>query len=80
VSKRYIHKLFEARDLQYGSYVLKERLGRCHDELLNPLLSGLSIEQIAWRNGFNDPAHFSKRFRGSYGVSPREYRKRETPV
>lgn len=80
VSKRYIHKLFEARDLQYGSYVLHERLGRCHDELLNPLLSGLSIEQIAWRNGFNDPAHFSKRFRGCYGVSPREHRKRETPV
>jgi AraC family transcriptional regulator, positive regulator of tynA and feaB len=80
VSKRYIHKLFEARDLQYGRYVLQERLARCRDELLNPLLAGLSIEQIAYRNGFNDAAHFSKRFRSGYGVSPREYRKRETPV
>jgi 2-polyprenyl-6-methoxyphenol hydroxylase-like FAD-dependent oxidoreductase len=36
-----------------------------------------SIEQIAYRNGFNDAAHCSRRFRDCYGVSPRAYRKRE---
>jgi AraC family transcriptional regulator, positive regulator of tynA and feaB len=55
---------------------LKERLARCSKELLNPVCNGLSIEQIAYRNGFNDAAHFSKSFRARYGVSPREYRKR----
>ncbi|MGE8473995.1 MAG: helix-turn-helix domain-containing protein [Paraburkholderia hospita] len=78
VSKRYVHKLFETLDLQYGKYVLQQRLARCRDELLNPLLAGLSIEQIAYRNGFNDAAHFSRRFRDGNGVSPREFRKRES--
>lgn len=78
VSKRYVHKLFEALDLPFGKYVLQQRLARCRDELLNPVLSGLSIEQIAYRNGFNDAAHFSRRFRDCYGVSPRAYRKRES--
>lgn len=35
----------------------------------------LTIEQIAYSVGFNDPLYFSKQFKRFYGVSPRAYRK-----
>ncbi|MGH1570059.1 AraC family transcriptional regulator [Methylobacterium sp. P31] len=30
--------------------------------------------EVAYRCGFIDQAHFSRRFRGRYGISPRDYR------
>ena len=74
VSRRYIHMIFEAMGLQYGSYVLQERLARSRDDLASPTWASLSIERIAYRNGFNDAAHFSRRFRAAFGMSPRDFR------
>jgi AraC family transcriptional activator of tynA and feaB len=75
VSKRYIHKMFEARALQYGHFILQHRLARARDDLENPLWATLTIAEIAYQNGFNDSAHFSRSFRASYGMSPSEFRK-----
>jgi AraC family transcriptional activator of tynA and feaB len=66
--------IFEAMGLQYGRYVLQERLARSRDDLASPIWASLSIERIAYRNGFNDPAHFSRRFRAAFGMSPRDFR------
>lgn len=74
VSKRYVHMIFEAMGLQYGKYVLQQRLACCRDDLANPIWTSLSIERIAYRNGFNDPAHFSRSFRACFGMSPRDFR------
>jgi AraC family transcriptional regulator, positive regulator of tynA and feaB len=74
VSKRYIHMIFEAMGLQYGRYVLQERLARSRDDLASPTWASLSIERIAYQNGFNDAAHFSRRFRAAFGTSPRNFR------
>jgi AraC family transcriptional activator of tynA and feaB len=74
VSKRYIHVIFEAMGMQYGKYVLQERLARSRDDLASPIWASLSIERIAYRNGFNDPAHFNRRFRAAFGISPRDFR------
>jgi len=74
VSKRYIHVIFEAMGMQYGKYVVEQRLARCRDDLASPIWASLSIERIAYRNGFNDPAHFSRRFRAAFGMSPRDFR------
>jgi AraC family transcriptional regulator, positive regulator of tynA and feaB len=77
VSKRYVHTIFEAVGMQYGKYVLQQRLFCCRNDLANPICASLSIESIGYRNGFNDPAHFSRSFRASFGMSPREFRKRD---
>jgi AraC-like DNA-binding protein len=37
--------------------------------------SNLSVKEIADATGFVSPYHFSNKFRGVYGVPPREYRK-----
>ena len=34
----------------------------------------LRVTEIAFRNGFNSSAHFSKSFRAKFGISPRECR------
>ncbi|PCE23006.1 AraC family transcriptional regulator [Paraburkholderia acidicola] len=76
VSTRYVHKLFESMGTQYGRYVLQQRLACARADLANPFWHAQSIERIAYRNGFNDPAHFSRRFRACFGMSPREFRQR----
>ncbi len=75
VSKRYIHKVFEANGTHYGRFVLECRLSQSRDDMTNPLCADLSIERIAYRNGFNDPAHFSRSFRARFGATPGAYRK-----
>jgi AraC-like DNA-binding protein len=46
------------------------------DHLVN---SGLSIAQIAWRLGYQDPSNFGRAFRRWFGVSPRTFRERGSP-
>lgn len=38
--------------------------------------SDMQIAQIAYRTGFESPAHFSRSFRELYGVSPTQWRRR----
>ena len=34
----------------------------------------LSIKEIAYTTGFNDPKYFSRRFKKVFGITPKEYR------
>lgn len=43
-------------------------------ELLNS--KNLSVGQIAYMTGFNDPHYFGKAFKKEFGITPSEYRKR----
>lgn len=75
VSKRYLHKLFQAgAGDTLGRYILARRLDRCRDDLLNPALSAQSITAIAFNWGFNDASHFSHTFKRRFGVSPKAFR------
>lgn len=68
----------------------REKLGRTvHDEILRvrlarvqDLLAGsdLPIKVIAARAGFDHAAYLSVAFRGAFGLSPREYRRRARPL
>ncbi len=75
VSVRYIQKLFEEAGESFGQYVRRRRLENCHSELANPLYRGSSVSEICFRWGFNDAAHFSRRFHQMYGQSPRSFRR-----
>jgi len=74
ISERYMQKLFEGSGSSFTHYVRERRLQRTSAELSNPAEAHHSISEIAYRNGFNDPAHFSRAFRHRFGLSPREFR------
>jgi AraC family transcriptional regulator, positive regulator of tynA and feaB len=74
LSQRYINQLFEAEGTSLWRYIWSRRLAKCAAQLKDPILLGRGISQIAIENGFNDLSHFSKAFRGRYGVSAREFR------
>jgi acetamidase/formamidase/AraC-like DNA-binding protein len=74
VSPRYVQKLFEAAGQNFSTYLRSRRLERCRAELVDPLYDKISVSDICFRWGFNDPAHFSRVFRERYGASPRTFR------
>ena len=60
-----------------NNYVLDYRLQQAVHLLHG---SDLAITQIALKCGFNCPAYFTKRFKRSYGKTPRQYRERKTAL
>ena len=74
VSERLVQKLFEGLGLSFTTYLRQRRLDRCRADLANRQYGHLSIADIGFRWGFNDPAHFSHCFRDRYSLSPRQFR------
>src|ERR1700722_19925199 len=77
ISERYLQKLFEGSGSSFTHYLRERRLQRTSAELSSPAETHHSISEIAYRNGFNDSAHFSRTFRHRFGLSPREFRQQE---
>lgn len=73
-TKRYLHKVFSARDETLSPYIRRLRLERCAADLTNPELAGRSITELSYRWGFSDSAYFSRKFKSRYGMPPRVYR------
>jgi acetamidase/formamidase/AraC-like DNA-binding protein len=80
VSERLVQKLFEGLGQTFTAYVRQRRLERCRADLANRQYGHLSIADIGFRWGFNDPAHFSHCFRDRYSLSPRQYRQQANEV
>ena len=74
ISERYQRMLFASTGTTVSRYILEQRLALCREALENKSLRDYSITQIAFSYGFNDAAHFSRKFKESYGVSPKECR------
>ena len=74
ISERLVQKLFEGLGQTFTVYLRQSRLERCRADLANRQYGHLSISDICFRWGFNDPAHFSHCFRDRYAMSPRQYR------
>jgi AraC-like DNA-binding protein len=75
ISRRYLHKLFEAEGTSVCGWIRAARLDRCRRDLMDPALSHQTILAIATRWGLPGPQHFSRVFRTAYGCSPRELRR-----
>ena len=74
ISVRYLHAIFREHDMTVNRYLIKRRLTRCHDDLLNPHNASRTITEIALMNGFKTSAHFSRSFTEAYGATPTEAR------
>ncbi|WP_327178896.1 helix-turn-helix domain-containing protein [Streptomyces sp. NBC_01335] len=74
ISVRYLHRLFEDEGITVGRLIQRRRLERCAYELARRGRTMPTVSAVAQRWGFVNPAHFSRVFRGAYGLSPREWR------
>ena len=74
ISERYQRMLFASTGTTISRFILNMRLELCREALDNHELRDYSISQIAFGYGFNDAAHFSRKFKERYGDSPKEYR------
>ena len=80
VSERLVQKLFEGLGQTFTAYLRQRRLERARADLANRQYGHLSISDICFRWGFNDPAHFSHCFRDRYSMSPRQYRQQANEI
>ncbi|GAA2341734.1 helix-turn-helix domain-containing protein [Streptomyces kunmingensis] len=78
ISVRYLHRIFEDEGITVGRLVQRRRLEECARELARGGRGMPSVSSVAQRWGFVNPAHFSRVFRGAYGISPREWRSSRT--
>ena len=74
VSKRYLHRLFEAEGVTVSAWIRRRRLDGCRRDLADPARLGETVTSIGARWGLTNPAHLSRLFRDAYGVSPTDYR------
>lgn len=74
VSLRQLQALFRGEGLNVAAWIWQRRLETAAQRLADPACLPLQVGEVAYRCGFADQAHFSRRFRDRYGASPRAYR------
>lgn len=71
-SSSYLTKVFnKIENITPSKYIRNYRMGVAK-QLLND--NDLTIQQIASYVGYNDPFHFSRSFKQTFGISPSEYK------
>ncbi|MGW6744991.1 AraC-like ligand-binding domain-containing protein [Streptomyces sp. NPDC055025] len=76
ISVSYLHRLFEAHDTTVSAWIRRQRLERSLRDLTDPAQRTVPIHRIATRWGFNDHTAFTRAFRATYGIPPKDYRHR----
>src|SRR5690606_5670277 len=75
ISRRRLDQLMqEAIGRTIASHLWGRRMEQASADLRDPRKSSLSISQIAFANGFEDAAHFTRAFRRRYAVTPGQWR------
>ncbi|WP_458686341.1 helix-turn-helix domain-containing protein [Nocardia tengchongensis] len=81
ISVRHLYNVWSARGISLSQWIIHARLEGAHADLAR-LGRTVPITVTAQRWGFTSPAHFARRFRAAYGMSPREWQQtndRQTP-
>jgi AraC-like DNA-binding protein len=74
VSIRKLQKLFADQEQTVTGWIRNRRIEHCRRDLANPALAERTLNSIAANWGLFDPAYFSRLFKSTYGLPPREYR------
>jgi len=69
LSRTTLYRMFEPLG-GVNAFIQERRLARAQSALLLPANRGRRIHDIAFDCGFSSEAHFSRRFRAAYGVTP----------
>ena len=75
IGVRYANDLLAEENHSLERYILHRRLERCRSALGDPLQDHRMVGEIAFSWGFSDHAHFTRRFRAAFGMTPGDYRR-----
>lgn len=77
ISRRRLDQLMiEATGASITGCIWNQRLQQAAADLCDPARASLTAAQIAFANGFEDPAHFARAFKRRYDCSPLRWRER----
>ncbi|MEU0007951.1 helix-turn-helix domain-containing protein [Streptomyces sp. NPDC006314] len=76
ISVSYLHRLFQHEEETVAAWIRRQRLERACRDLADSAQRTTPIHVIAARWGFPRAADFTRAFRNTYGMPPREYRNR----
>ena len=74
ISERYLHRALSEVGERFSQLVQGQRLDISAQRLRDPRFAHLHIAGIAWQCGFQDAAHFSRRFAKQFGLTPKAWR------
>ncbi len=74
VSRRNLYNIFTPEYGPIATYIRAKRLERARMFLASAENKDTPIVDVAFESGFPDPAHFSRLFRGVFGLTPSEFR------
>jgi AraC-like DNA-binding protein len=75
ISLRQLYNVWSRNNEQaIGQWIIAKRLDAARRDLARPDAKASPIAVVARRCGFVDTAHFARKFRQAYGMSPREWR------
>lgn len=73
-STRQIARAFQLEGITASNFIRIRRLENCYQEIATQGKTA-NLSEIAYKWGFNHPAHFSRAFKQQYGVAPSAYKK-----
>jgi len=76
ISVRHLYNVWRNQELSLANRILQRRLERARNQLADPAKRHLTVAAIGRACGFSDATHFGRRFRATYGMTPREWRNR----
>jgi transcriptional regulator GlxA family with amidase domain len=74
ISTRYLRHILKTNGKSYSELLWRSRLPKARDLLISSATRNYSIREVAFMSGFKSAAHFSRRFKATYGRPPRKYR------
>ncbi|MEV0335641.1 AraC family transcriptional regulator [Nocardia sp. NPDC050717] len=75
ISVRHLYKVCAQSGVSLEQWIIEQRLFRARDMLIDRGYAHRSIGAVAGAVGFRDAAHFSRRFREAFGMTPRDWRR-----
>lgn len=74
ISPRYLCYVMKANQTSFSDLLWSQRLPKARDWLIAEAFQRYPIHKIARMAGFKSAAHFSRMFKSTYKLSPKEYR------
>ncbi|MET0695076.1 MAG: helix-turn-helix domain-containing protein [Propionibacteriaceae bacterium] len=78
ISVRHLYTTMSRAGISVHASIQRQRLDECRRDLRDPRWAHLAVATIGARWGFVDPSHFGRSFKTAYGMTPNEWRARES--